>query len=200
MATIIQESDDPGLFRFITDRNLLAQYDALEMAVRVAISNKIEGISHDLLCHLNQVVTKYLSDAPGKYRQCPIYITNSNHTPPAHNEIFDLIQEGIQYIFDNWKRRSPIHLAAYSLWKINWTHPFIEGNGRTARAVSYYIICVGNGIWFPGQNIIPQQIRADRQPYYEPLRAADLALTDRNVIDVSVLEDYLSGLLTNQLT
>jgi len=31
VATIIKEEDDAELFRFITDRNLLAQYDALEL-------------------------------------------------------------------------------------------------------------------------------------------------------------------------
>ena len=110
------------------------------------------------------------------------------------------MQETTQYVFDNWKRRTPIHLAAYLLWRINWIHPFEEGNGRTARAVSYYAICVGFGVWFDGRNIIPQQIRQNRQPYYDALREADIALRDRRATDVSALETYLNGLLAVQLS
>jgi len=201
VATIIKEEDDAELFRFITDRNLLAQYDALELAVKVAISDKAQGISHDLLKHLNHVVTKYLSELPGQYRQCPIYINNSEHTPPPHADVYELIQDMIRYIFENWTRRSAVHLAAYALWRINWTHPFIEGNGRTARAVSYYILCVSHNMWFPGTNIIPQQIRANRKPYYDALRKADIAYSaGSGSVDVSELEAYLSELLTIQLS
>jgi hypothetical protein len=32
----------------------------------------------------------------------------------------------------------PTELAAYGLWRLNWIHPFVEGNGRTARAVCYF--------------------------------------------------------------
>lgn len=201
MATVIKEADEPDLFRFITDRNLLAQYDALELAVKVAISKKAQGISHDLLKHLNQVVTKYLSELPGQYRECPIYIHDSDHKPPEYADVFEHIENMIRYIFENWTRKSAIHLAAYALWWINWTHPFVEGNGRTARAVSYYILCVFHAMWFPGTNIIPQQIRANRTPYYEALRKADIAYSLGSCsVDISELESYLSGMLTTQLT
>jgi hypothetical protein len=30
-----------------------------------------------------------------------------------------------------------IHLAAYLMWRLNWIHPFADGNGRTARMTSY---------------------------------------------------------------
>jgi fido (protein-threonine AMPylation protein) len=40
-------------------------------------------------------------------------------------------------IHENWTIvEHPTMLAAFALWNLNWIHPFIEGNGRTARAVS----------------------------------------------------------------
>jgi Fic family protein len=106
----------------------------------------------------------------------------------------------IQYVFDNWTQKTPIHIAAYALWRLNWIHSFVGGNGRTARAICYYILCVGNNMWLPGSNIIPQQIRANRKPYYEALRKADLGHADGVTVDVSALEQYLSDLLTTQLS
>jgi len=41
------------------------------------------------------------------------------------------------HINENWAKLSPLHLAAYTLWRMNWIHPFVDGNGRTSRAVSY---------------------------------------------------------------
>jgi hypothetical protein len=37
---------------------------------------------------------------------------------------------------DNWVTKDPLHLSAYVLWRINWIHPFADGNGRTARMLS----------------------------------------------------------------
>jgi len=199
-ATIIREADQPDLFRFITDRNLLAQYDLLEISVRVALQEKLEGISHDLIREMNRVATRYLCETPGQYRNCPIYISNSLHAPPSHGDVQGLMQEMVLYVLDNWKSKSAIHLASYVLWKLNWTHPFEEGNGRTARAMCYYLLCVGNGMWLPGGNIVPQQIRLNRPPYYEALRDADAAFKKSDRIDVSGMEGYLSRLLTIQLS
>jgi hypothetical protein len=54
-------------------------------------------------------------------------------------------------------------------------------------------------MWLPGRDIIPQQIRADRSPYYAALRSADDAYKNGKV-DVSELETYLGNLLLKQLS
>jgi prophage maintenance system killer protein len=38
---------------------------------------------------------------------------------------------------------------------MNWIHPFIEGNGRTARAVAYYVFCVRDGALLAAQKKCP---------------------------------------------
>jgi Fic/DOC family/Transposase DDE domain len=46
-------------------------------------------------------------------------------------------------IHENWTIVDhPTALAAFALWNLNYIHPFIEGNGRTARAACYYLICM----------------------------------------------------------
>lgn len=58
-------------------------------------------------------------------------------------------------------------LAAYCLWRLNHIHPFINGNGRTARALCYYVLCVKFGGPLPGAPILPELIRRDREQYVE---------------------------------
>jgi Fic family protein len=95
--------------------------------------------------------------------------------------------------------RAAAHLAAYVMWRLNWIHPFDDGNGRTSRAVSYLIMCMKLGYPLPGTNTIPDQIAANKQPYYDALEAADLVWKERKVVDVSALEKLLGGYLSAQL-
>ena len=83
-------------------------------------------------------------------------------------------------------------------WKFNWIHPFIEGNGRTARATCYYLLCTRSGALLPGRRIVPERIRDDRDGYEEALKAADRAW-DEGHLDFSQMEEYLAALLQAQL-
>ena len=101
------------------------------------------------------------------------------------------VEEMCDYILDNWSKPA-IHLTAYTLWRLNWIHPFTDGNGRTARAVAYLVLCVRLGYRLPGTKTIPELIAADKDPYYAALEAADAG-------DLTVLEKLLAALLAQQL-
>jgi Fic family protein len=89
-------------------------------------------------------------------------------------------------------------MAAYGLWRLNWIHPFIEGNGRTARATCYYLLCAKSGSLLPGRKIVPERIRENRKGYVDGLRGADRAWHEGN-LDFSELEAYLADMLEAQL-
>jgi Fic family protein len=108
-----------------------------------------------------------------------------------------LVEHLCDYVIDNWER-SPIHLAAFTLWRMNWIHPFVDGNGRTARATSFLVLCVRLGYRLPGTNTIPEQISHDKTPYYKALESADKADSEGKV-DVSQMETLLETLLASQL-
>ena len=90
-------------------------------------------------------------------------------------------------------------LPAYALWRLNWIHPVVEGNGRTARAACYYLLCLKQGQLLPGKKIVAERIREDRKLCYAALQAADIA-GEQGHFDVPQLADYLSGLLRQQLS
>jgi Fic family protein len=93
----------------------------------------------------------------------------------------------------------PTWLAGYALWRLNWIHPFVEGNGRTARAACYYLISLKQNKILTGKRTVPERIREDRRPYYAALQAADRAW-DEGHLDLSIMADYLETLLYGQLT
>ena len=125
-------------------------------------------------------------------------IRGSGHDPPPATDVPRYVDEMCDYVNDNWDTKSPLHLAAYVMWRLNWIHPFVDGNGRTTRAVSYYVLCSKLNFYFPGVTTIPEFISGDKQPYYKALEEADKAQEDGE-IDVSKMEGLLKSLLAKQM-
>ncbi len=133
----------------------------------------------------------------GRYREEPVYV--GKHIPPRYNLVPGLMDRFFSFVHENWEREThPTAIAAYALWKINWIHPFNDGNGRTARASCYYLICMKYGGMLPGRKTVPDRIREDPDPYYRALAAADRAWENGHY-DLDDLADYLQALLADQL-
>jgi Fic family protein len=150
------------------------------------------------LLHLQRIALEGLSAYAGNFRPAGISIGGSKHQPIGAHMVPEEVEHMCDYVNDNWDKSSPIHLAAYALWKLNWIHPFTDGNGRTARALSYFLLCMRLGYRLPGTNTIPAQISSDKSPYYKALEAAD-ECWERKQINLGELERLLAGMLAEQL-
>jgi Fic family protein len=104
----------------------------------------------------------------------------------------------VSTVQEPWYIWTPTELSAYGLWRLNWIHPFIEGNGRTARAICYYLLCASSGALLPGRKILPERIRENRMGYEDALKAADRAW-DNGHLDFTEMENYLAELVQAQL-
>lgn len=194
----VREKDDPDLYAKIQERNLLRQYDLLTNCIEIGLKKGIDSFDKYTLWALNYAAVSNISQFGGRYREEPIYV--GNHWPPHFREVPNMMDRFFSVIHENWDLLdNPTVLPAYALWRLNWIHPFVEGNGRTARAACYYLLCLKHGALLPGPKIVPERIREDRDPYYAALRAADMAW-DQGHFDVSELAKYLSGLLVLQLS
>lgn len=190
------EDEGPRFFAQIQERNLLRQYDLLTNCIQIGIRKGPAALDKYVLWALNHAAVSNIAQFGGRFREEPIYV--GSHVPPHFDRVPDLMDRFISFIHENWFLTRETHMAAYALWRLNWIHPFVEGNGRTARAVCYYILCVRSGRLLPGKKIVPERIRENRQPYYAALRAADQAWNAGN-LDVSELEGYLADMLAAQL-
>lgn len=77
----------------------------------------------------------------------------------------------------------------------------MDGNGRTARAIAHVVLNVRAQAYFPGEYTIPEQIIANREPYYLALEAADKVYEEAGINNnvVQQLEALISGMLAVQL-
>jgi Fic family protein len=193
----VREKDNPALYTKIQEQNLLRQYDLLSNCVEIGLEKDIEAFDKYTLWALNYAAVANIAQFGGRYREEPIYV--GNHWPPRFREVPDLMDRFFSMVHENWTVVDhPTYLAAYALWRLNWIHPFVEGNGRTARAACYYLICMKQGSLLPGKKTVPERIRESRPQYVAALRAADEAW-DRGQLDVTQLAEYLAELLKAQL-
>ncbi len=194
----VREKDNPALFARVQEQNLLRQYDLLSNCLEIGFTKDIEAFDKYTLWALNYAAVANIAQFGGRYREEPISV--GSHTPPHFNDVPNLMDRFFSVVHENWTIVDhPTWLAGHALWRLNWIHPFVEGNGRTGRAACYYLICMKYGKLLPGKKIVPERIRENRTPYYEALKAADIAW-DQGKLDVSVMARYLEELLKGQLT
>lgn len=152
--------------------------------------------SHVLTLH--RAALDGISATAGVWRPSVVEIGGSRHTPPQAFEVPERVEELCDYVNDNWTHKKPLHLAAYVMWRLNWIHPFTDGNGRTSRAVSYMVLCIRLKALLPGKVTIPEQIEQEKTPYYRALESADDAWA-LGTIDLTAMKQLLGAMLAKQL-
>ena len=193
---IVLRQESPELYDRLQEKNLIRQYDLLTTFIEIDLTQGPTVFDKYALWALNHVAVAGISQFGGRFRQEPIYV--GNHLPPHYGEVPDLMDRFISAIHENWYLWPPTFLASYALWRMNWIHPFIEGNGRTARAACYYLLCVRSGVLFGGGKIVPERIRENRDPYIAALRASDAAWKEGH-LNLTLMDAYLAQLLEAQL-
>jgi Fic family protein len=129
---LVGTEDNPA-YRILEAQNLIRQYDFTHSIYQAANSLNQHGLSQEKLKALNFHGIACLHGFAGQYRPHDVVITNALHRPPPFQQVNELMIAFISETNHLWARIEPITLAAFVLWRLNWIHPFVNGNGRTAR-------------------------------------------------------------------
>ncbi len=152
-----------------------------------------------MIFDLHRIAMEGLEVFAGAFRPGAVAIGDSLHTPPHSSLVAGLVEEMCDWVNEH-ADLSALKLCAFVMWRINWIHPFTDGNGRTSRAVAYFVLCARLGGRLPGKLTIPAQIAADREPYYRALEAADKGATADDVAaGLNDMEALLAHALDRQL-
>lgn len=90
-----------------------------------------------------------------------------DYIPPEYSEIPALLDELVDYV--NTTDDHPLIIAAVVHYQLVTIHPFEDGNGRTARLLSGYILDI-NGYGFNGIGSLEEYFAYDVDEYYESLQ------------------------------
>ncbi|WP_295566469.1 Fic family protein [uncultured Holdemanella sp.] len=90
-----------------------------------------------------------------------------DYIPPEYMEIPSLLDELVEYV--NTTDDHPLIIAAIVHYQLVTIHPFEDGNGRTARLLSGYILDI-NGYGFNGIGSLEEYFAYDIDEYYESIQ------------------------------
>lgn len=136
-------------------------------------------ISLSYIRELHKIAVKDLkedgSKTPGRFRKEEVKIEKSKHMPPLHNEVPHLMQELVDYINEASEAKFDILKTAIAHHRFAAIHPFDNGNGRTARLITYAMLAKQKFVDEDGMRILnPSSVFCiDRQDYYDKLAKAD---------------------------
>jgi Fic family protein len=137
---------------------------------------KEQPLSLDLLFEIQASMTRDTLDDPsaaGRLRRAEDEIAVVDvetdtvlFTPPPADQLDDRISKLVRFTNTTEKEwMHPLVKAAIIHFWLAYEHPFVEGNGRTARAL-YYWFMLKNGYWLFEFLTVSRAIARSRQQYY----------------------------------
>ncbi len=150
-------------------------YSALTL-LEEKVKNK-SPFSKELILEIQRVVEKGASkEKIGLRGQMPpgvlfaVYDTESGtpeYIPPEYSDVTHLLDELVEYV--NTTDDHPLIIAAVVHYQLVTIHPFEDGNGRTARLMSGYILDL-YGYGFGGIGSLEEYFAYDSDEYYSSLQ------------------------------
>lgn len=105
-------------------------------------------------------------DSAGRYRILPVRITGSAHVPPEAWQVVQGMDDWQTWLTGEAASLHPVERAAEAHHRLVAIHPFLDGNGRTARLVMNLLL-LREG--YPPAIIL----RVNRRQYYRVLAGSD---------------------------
>ena len=131
-------------------------------------------ISERVIKDLHHIILKSINNKDaGEYRQSNVLISGSKHRPVEHFLVKEKMVDLVEWYNSNKDKMHPVQLAAEFHFRYVYIHPFIDGNGRTARLLMNLILMI-NG--YPITVIRTE----DRDGY---MKALEKASTHENLDD-----------------
>lgn len=162
--------------------------------------NKEAEISIEKLYEIHRLVTENTlkEESIGKFRISNDVLVMHQitgeivHTPPAFDELYELMKEFCDFFNANPKDDfiHPIVKASILHFLIGFIHPFVDGNGRTARALFYWYL-LKNGYWLTEYLSISRVILKTKTQYEKAYIYSEI-----DDMDVSYFIHYQVKVLT----
>ena len=105
------------------------------------VVSKEFDLSERVIRDLHHIILKSIDNPnSGVYRKANVLISGSMHRPPEYFLVEDKMRELLDWYDENKETMHPVKLAALFHFKYVYIHPFIDGNGRSARLLMNLIL------------------------------------------------------------
>ena len=143
--------------------------------IRFIVENKHVPLTPELVLHIHQLMTDNTLANPqdaGRLRENDEVVVEDGithevvHQPPSYKELPTFLKELCRY-FNEVNARVFVHPIIRGIiihFMVAYMHPFVDGNGRTARALFYWYM-LKQGYWLTEYLSISRVIAASKKSY-----------------------------------
>lgn len=129
-----------------TEREVINYNRTLE-DLDASLKKGAPAISRKLLLEIHRTVTHGLIEKfrCGRFRQEPVFVNDPQarktvYWPPDHQDVEPLVDSLIAFVKDHQGKVDPLILAGIFHKQFVIIHPFVDGNGRTARLATKILL------------------------------------------------------------
>lgn len=143
--------------------------------IHFIVENKDKALTEEMLLRIHGLMTEGTLDRPedaGRFRSNDDVVVEDGitheivHTPPSYRDIPDFITDLCDF-FNEEKAKVFIHPIIRGIiihFMLAYMHPFVDGNGRTARALFYWYM-LKRGYWLTEYLSISRIIARSKKAY-----------------------------------
>jgi len=172
------------LDRYITEREIFEAKNLARVVSYIDKRAKEQELTLEVILSLHKMlISNIRDDVAGRFRKDSEYVRVANHIAPHPKEVVDrllkMLAEYNAASHENIiKRIAKLHLA------FEYTHPFVDGNGRIGRVINNYVLI--------REGFVPINIKfIDRKKYYEAFKEFD----EKGA--ATIMEEIVGKALTN---
>ena len=164
---LLAEGITIGGKRLVEHLEIIGHSEAIEYLEDI-IENNVELTEREIK-NIHSLVTKDIENVnSGAYRNNAVYISGSKHIPPQPYLVSEKMEELMLWYNNESKNIHPIETAAILHGEFVSIHPFIDGNGRTARLLLNFELMKNN---YPAIIIEIEE----REKYFDALEVGNLS-------------------------
>ncbi len=172
------------LDRYISEREIFEAKNLARVVSYIDKRSKEQELSLPMILSLHKMLLSNIRDEiAGRFRNNNEYVRVGSHIAPAPQEVTNRL-ENMLAEYNGSSHRNIIKRMAKLHLTFEYTHPFVDGNGRIGRVINNYLLI--------REGFVPIHIKfIDRKKYYEAFREFD----EKGA--TGIMEDIVGKALTN---
>lgn len=172
------------LDRYVTERELFETKNLARVVAYIHKTAKEKELTLEMMTLLHKMlISNIRDDIAGRLRHTGEYVRVGSHIAPAPQEVTGRLEKMLSE-YHAASHKNIIERIARLHLTFEYTHPFVDGNGRIGRVVNNYLLI--------REGFVPINIKfIDREKYYEAFKEFDGKGTTK------IMEEIVGKALTN---
>lgn len=113
---------------------------AYDFMLTIARSKEL-SFTEEMICRLHFLFYNAIdNEQAGCYRDGQVFITGTEYVPPTPDKVSALMKSFVSELNEKKNKMHPVLFAAFAHRRLVDIHPFVDGNGRTARLLMNLIL------------------------------------------------------------